>query len=90
VRELIGPIVHSIPGGEYLEIENLLECRQLDYQSIQEHCERVKERCRKDAITNAHLRVLMLERQELQELGMQAHIDKEVRNLLRSYFEVSS
>jgi len=74
-----------------LEIENLLDCRQLDYyQSIQQFCERVRERCRKDAIINAHLRVLILERQGLQVFGMQAHIDKEVRKLLRSCLEVSS
>src|SRR5882762_9870546 len=72
------------------EIDNLLDCRQLDYyQSIQQFCERVRERCRKDAIINAHLRVLILERQGLQVFGMQAHIDKEVRKLLRSCLEVS-
>jgi len=74
-----------------LDTENLLECRQREYyQNIQRHCERVRERCRKDAIINAHLRVLILERQGLQVFGMQAHIDKEVRKLLRSCLEVSS
>jgi hypothetical protein len=68
-----------------LEIENLLDCRQLDYyQSVQQLCERIGERCRKDAIIIAHLRALILERQELRVFGMQAHIDKEVRKLLRS------
>ena len=74
-----------------MEIENSLDCRQLDYcQNIQRHCERVRERCRKEAIIIAHLRVLMLERKQLQVFGLQAHIDKEVRKLLRSCLEVSS
>jgi len=72
-----------------LEIENLVDCRQLDYyQSIQRHCEKVRERCRKNAIIIAHLRVLTLERQGLQVFGLQAHIDKEVRKILSSFDEL--
>ena len=68
-----------------MEIENILDCRQLDYyQNIQRHCDRVRDRSRKDAIIIAHLGVLILERQGLEVVGMQAHIDKEVKNLLHS------
>jgi hypothetical protein len=89
VRKLLGSILHLIPGGEYLEIENLLECRQRNYyQNIQRHCERVKERCRKNAIIIAHLRILTLERQQLQVFCMQARADKKVRELLESVAEV--
>jgi hypothetical protein len=74
-----------------LEIENSLDCRQLDYnQHIQRHCERVRERCRKNAIIIAHLRILILERQGLEVLRTQAHIDREVRKLLDSCLEMSS
>jgi len=85
VRKLLGPLVHFIPGGEYLDIENLLDRRQRDYyQNIQRHCERVKERCRKNAIIIAHLRILTLERQHLQVFSMQARADKKIRKLLES------
>ncbi len=88
MRKLLGPIELFIPGGEYLEIENLLECHQRDYyQNIQQHCERVKERCRKNAIIIAHMRILTLERQQVQVFCMQARADKKVRKLLESVSE---
>jgi hypothetical protein len=71
-----------------LEIENLLDCRQfVYYQSILRHYERVRERCRKNAIIIAYLRVLMLERQGL-PVSMQTHIDEEVRKILLSCDEL--
>jgi hypothetical protein len=68
-----------------LDTENLSECRQREYyQNIQRHCDRVKDRCRKNAIIIAHLRILTLERQHLQEFSMQARADKKIRKLLES------
>jgi hypothetical protein len=87
VRKLHGPILHFL-GGEYLDIESLFDHYQLDYyQNIQQPCDRVKGRCRNDAIVIAHLRVLMLERQGL-PVRMQAHIDEEVGKILRSCDEL--
>jgi hypothetical protein len=64
-----------------LDFENLMDRYQLDYyQNIQQTCEQVRESCRRNAIILAHLRVLMLERQEL-PVRMQAFIDEEVRKI---------
>jgi hypothetical protein len=71
-----------------LDLESLLDHNQLDnYQTIQQPCDRARERCRENAIVIAHLRVLMLERQGL-PVRMQAHIDEEVGKIIRSCDEL--